>query len=105
MHFLILRAIETRGRQISLNETQTSYGLSVLSDEEDRMCSSCSTRDPMQVRVVFLPRSSVPLWYHVVLINFAMTLSVRPHTICDVFPCGLTHSPPVGRVTQPMRET
>ena len=53
MHFLILRAVETRGCQISADEAQTSHGLSVLSDEEDRMCSPCSTRDPMQVRFDF----------------------------------------------------
>jgi len=50
MHLLVLRAIETRGCQISVDEAQTSYGLSVLPDEEDRMCSPCSTRDTMQVR-------------------------------------------------------
>jgi hypothetical protein len=59
MHLLLLRALETRGCQIPVDEAQTSYGLSVLPDEEDRMRSSCPTRNPMQVRFIsFLDRPS-----------------------------------------------
>jgi hypothetical protein len=55
MHLFLLRAIETRGRQIPVNEAQAGHGLSVLPDEEDCVRSSCSTRDSMQVRVDFPP--------------------------------------------------
>ena len=72
MHLLILRAFKARGCQIPPNEAQTSYGLPVLQDEEDRVCPSCSTRDPMQVRLDSLLKLSSLLWYHIILINPAL---------------------------------
>lgn len=90
MHFLILRAIETRGYQISAYETQAGDGLFVLPDEEDRVCSPCSTRDSMQVRLDFLsplirPRSGITPTdqpHH-------DALCMAAHRLCDVLPCGL----------------
>lgn len=104
MHFLVLRAIETCGCQIVADEAQTSYGLSVLPNEKDRMCSPCSTRDSMQVRFDFNSQIIYPpFWYHIVLTNLTMTLFVWPRTACDFLPCGLTLSS-AGHVAQPMRQ-
>lgn len=64
MYLLILRAIETRRCQVSVNEAQASNGLFVLPDEEDRLRSSRSPRDPMQVRFVSPDRSFLTLVTH-----------------------------------------
>ena len=90
MHFLILRAIETCRCQISADETQASYGLSVLPDEEDCVCSPCSTRDSMQVRLDFLSQ--------LIRLRSGITpadqthhdaICMAAHCLCDVLPCGL----------------
>jgi hypothetical protein len=54
------------------------------------------------VSISFPTQPVPPLRYHIILINFTMTLFVWPHTVCDFLPCGPTRSS-VGRIAQPMR--